>query len=134
MTQPTPSSWQPDPTGRHQYRYWDGVQWTDQISDEGITGVDPMVVWTSPDQPPPPAYAAYPSPQLKSKVAAGVLGILLGGFGVHRFYLGFVGIGIAQIAVTIVTFGIGAIWGFIEGILILTGGIDRDAQGRPLRD
>jgi hypothetical protein len=63
------------------------------------------------------------------------LGILLGGLGIHRFYLGYVGIGIAQIAVTIVTLGVGSIWGLVEGILILTGnGITKDAQGRPLRD
>ena len=73
-------------------------------------------------------------PGAKSKLAAGLLGILLGGFGVHRFYLGYVGLGIAQIAVTIITCGAGAIWGFIEGILILTGTIDKDAQGRPLAD
>jgi TM2 domain-containing membrane protein YozV len=70
----------------------------------------------------------------KSKVAAGVLGIVLGWCGVHRFYLGFVAIGIAQIAVTLVTCGLGGIWGFIEGILILTGSIDKDAKGRPLKD
>jgi TM2 domain-containing membrane protein YozV len=70
----------------------------------------------------------------KSKLAAGLLGILLGGLGVHRFYLGYVGIGIAQIAVTIVTCGAGAIWGFIEGILILVGSFNKDAQGRPLKD
>jgi len=70
----------------------------------------------------------------KSRIAAGILGIVLGGLGVHRFYLGYVGIGIAQIAVTLVTCGIGALWGFIEGILILTGSIDKDAKGQPLRD
>lgn len=73
-------------------------------------------------------------PDAKSKLAAGLLGILLGGLGVHRFYLGYVGIGIAQIAVTLVTFGVGSIWGFIEGILILTGSMNKDAQGRPLKD
>jgi hypothetical protein len=37
--------------------------------------------------------------------------------------------------VTLLTFGFGAIWGFIEGILILVGsGITKDAQGRPLSD
>jgi hypothetical protein len=78
-----------------------------------------------------------PSPVLetaKSRVAAGVLGIVLGGLGIHRFYLGYVGIGIAQIAVTLVTCGLGWIWGFIEGILILTGSINRDAKGQPLKD
>jgi polyhydroxyalkanoate synthesis regulator phasin len=34
-------SWQPDPHGRHQYRYWDGTQWTDQVADDGVSAVDP---------------------------------------------------------------------------------------------
>ncbi len=77
--------------------------------------------------------AAAPVPGAKSKLAAGLLGILLGGLGVHRFYLGYIGIGVAQIAVSIITCGIGGLWGFIEGILILTGsGLTTDAQGRPL--
>jgi TM2 domain-containing membrane protein YozV len=71
---------------------------------------------------------------VKSKLVAGLLGILLGGWGVHRFYLGYTGIGILQIVVTIVTCGIGAWWGIIEGIMILTGSIDKDAQGRPLKE
>jgi len=70
----------------------------------------------------------------KSKLAAGLLGIFLGGLGIHRFYLGYVGIGIAQIIVTLITFGIGGIWGFIEGIMILTDVIDKDAKGMPLRE
>jgi len=74
------------------------------------------------------------SPEAKSRLAAGLLGILLGGLGVHRFYLGYVGIGIAQVAVSLVTLGFGAIWGFIEGILILTGSMNKDAKGNPLRD
>lgn len=78
--------------------------------------------------------AKTPEGELKSKIAAGILGIFLGGFGVHRFYLGYVGIGIAQIAVTIITCGAGALWGFIEGILILTGSINKDAKGKPLKD
>lgn len=71
----------------------------------------------------------------KKKITAGLLGIFLGGFGVHRFYLGYSGIGIAQIAVTVVTCGAGALWGFIEGILILTGSyLQTDADGVPLED
>jgi hypothetical protein len=34
--------WQPDPTTRHEYRYWDGAQWTDDVSDGGVTSVDPV--------------------------------------------------------------------------------------------
>jgi TM2 domain-containing membrane protein YozV len=73
-------------------------------------------------------------PNAKSKLAAGLLGIFLGAWGVHRFYLGHVGIGIAQIAVTICTCGLGGLWGLIEGILVLTGTINVDAEGRPLRE
>ena len=69
----------------------------------------------------------------RSRCAAGLLGILLGGLGIHRFYLGFTGIGIIQIIVTICTFGWGGIWGFIEGILCLTGGMN-DVDGLPLRE
>ena len=34
--------WQPDPSGRHEYRYWDGSTWTDDVSDAGMTAVDPV--------------------------------------------------------------------------------------------
>nr|WP_050778236.1 TM2 domain-containing protein [Micromonospora sp. KC207] len=69
----------------------------------------------------------------KSKVVAGVLGILLGGFGVGRFYMGDTKTGVLQLVVTVVTCGLGGIWGVIDGILILVnGGVD--GQGRPLRD
>lgn len=71
----------------------------------------------------------------KSRLVAGLLGILLGGLGVHRFYLGYIGIGILQIVLTVVTCGWAWIWGFIEGILILTGStITTDADGKPLKD
>jgi TM2 domain-containing membrane protein YozV/predicted nucleic acid-binding Zn ribbon protein len=69
----------------------------------------------------------------KSKVVAGLLGIFLGWAGVHRFYLGYIRVGVTQIFVTLITFGFGGLWGFIEGILILAGGFNRDAQGRPLK-
>lgn len=35
-----PPGWYPDPTGRHQHRYWDGTQWSDQISSYGTPGTD----------------------------------------------------------------------------------------------
>lgn len=41
MNAPTPG-WNPDPTGRHEYRYWDGTRWTDDVSDNGVTSVDPV--------------------------------------------------------------------------------------------
>lgn len=69
----------------------------------------------------------------KSKLAAGLLGIFLGGLGIHNFYLGYIGKAIAQIILSF-CFGAGAIWGFVEGILILTGNINKDANGIPLKD
>ena len=75
-----------------------------------------------------------PAGEQKSKMAAGLLGIFLGGLGIHNFYLGNTGRGIIQIVVTFVTCGLGAIWGLIEGIMILTGHIKTDANGVPLKD
>jgi TM2 domain-containing membrane protein YozV len=69
----------------------------------------------------------------KSKLIAGILQILLGGFGIGRFYIGDTKIGVWQIVVTILTCGIGAIWGLIDGIMILVNDNTTDAQGRPLR-
>ncbi len=69
----------------------------------------------------------------KSKLVAGLLGIFLGGLGIHNFYLGFTGKAIAQIVLSF-CFGIGAIWGLIEGIMILTGSINKDAKDIPLKD
>ncbi len=84
--------------------------------------------------PPPDFPPGYVDPQATSRLTAGLLGIFLGAFGVHRFYLGYTSIGVLQILVTIATFGIGGLWGFIEGILILSGSaIKTDADGRPLR-
>ncbi|WP_114854731.1 TM2 domain-containing protein [Brachybacterium sp. YJGR34] len=71
-----------------------------------------------------------------SRLLAGLLGIFLGGFGVHRFLLGYTTIGIIQIVVTVITCGFGAWWGLIEGIMILakSPAFLRDAHGRPLKD
>ena len=69
----------------------------------------------------------------KSKLIAGLLGIFLGGWGVHNFYLGFTKRAVAQILLTVFLCGAGAIWGFIEGILILVDNINVDAEGNPLK-
>lgn len=86
----------------------------------------------------PPGGQVQVGAPVKSKITAGLLGILLGAFGIHRFYLGYTGIGLAQLLITVLTCGYGGIisgtWGLIDGIRILTGSIDRDAQGRALKD
>lgn len=37
-----PAGWYPDPTGRHELRYWDGYAWLDDVSDKGAAGKDPL--------------------------------------------------------------------------------------------
>ena len=37
-----PADWHPDPTGKHELRYWDGTQWTEHVADAGVQGVDPL--------------------------------------------------------------------------------------------
>jgi len=70
---------------------------------------------------------------VKYKYLAGALGLFFGFAGVHRFYLGFYKIGLAQLLLTILTHGYGVLWGFIETVLIFAGHINKDAQGRPLK-
>ncbi|EHR51683.1 protein of unknown function (DUF1707) [Saccharomonospora marina XMU15] len=66
----------------------------------------------------------------RSRLAAGLLQIVLP-FGVGRFYTGQTGLAVAQLLCTLLTFGVGAIWSIIDGILLLVnGGVDE--KGRPL--
>jgi TM2 domain-containing membrane protein YozV len=55
----------------------------------------------------------------KQKIVAGLLGILLGGLGVHHFYLGSTMAGVIELIATFVTCGVASLVGLIEGILIL---------------
>lgn len=59
-------------------------------------------------------------PGAEKKVVAGILGILLGGLGIHKFYLGYTKEGIIQLVIGVVTCGVGGIIGLIEGIIYLT--------------
>lgn len=99
-----------------------------------------QVAHTGPPAPPSPIMPAnIAAPQdfsgysSRSKIVAGILGILLGSLGIHRFYLGYIGVGVVQILLTICTGGVAGIWGFVEGILCLTGHM-RDIDGLPLHD
>lgn len=101
-----------------------------------------------PGQPVPNMNGGYPAPgafaqqypDQKSKMAAGLLGIFLGGLGIHNFYLGYTGKAIAQLLISLLSLGflaiISGIWGLIEGILILTAKPGTpwslDARGVPL--
>lgn len=39
---PGPAAWVPDPTGRYQYRWWDGYSYTNQVATSGISYTDPI--------------------------------------------------------------------------------------------
>ena len=90
----------------------------------------------------PPRYVPYRyALRRKSKVAAGLLGIFLGCFGAHNFYLGYTGRAVAQLLITLLSFGLFApvsvLWGFVEGIVILCARPGQplwgvDARGVPL--
>ena len=108
--------------------------------------------YSQPGYPPPPGQypRAYMDPAApygrhpltgeplsdKSKIVAGLLQLigLFGLVGIGRIYLGYTGLGIAQLVVGLITCGIGAIvWGIIDAVLIFTDKV-RDPEGRPLRE
>jgi TM2 domain-containing membrane protein YozV len=80
----------------------------------------------------------------KSKVAAGLLQLFLGGFGAGRFYIGCTNIALIQLGLTIlgwvtsffiigifILMGVG-IWVLVDSIMMFTGSV-KDGQGRKLR-
>lgn len=84
----------------------------------------------------------------KSKLVAGLLGVFLGTYGVHNFYLGYTTkaviqlvCSLASIILIICTFGLSAflifpiwIWSLIEAVMIFAGSINVDGKGVPLKD
>ncbi len=82
-----------------------------------------------------PLYTQPVQQGTKSRLVAGLLQLFVGFLGIGRFYLGFAGLGVLQIIVTLLSCGIaGAIWGFVDGILILNGSVKFDGQGKWLED
>ena len=126
MSEQPAAGWYPDPSGGPGQMYWDGYQWHagSQAANSGIApyggggyGLD-----------------AYGHPLSdKSKLVAGLLQIFLPSFGVGRFYLGYTNIGLLQIAASFFTCGVGVLWPFIDGFMIIAGKVP-DAQGRTLRE
>lgn len=91
-----------------------------------------------------PMYGATPPEgyKQKSRMAAGILGILLGTLGLHNFYLGNNQRGLTQLLLSLLgaplTCGISTIivmiWSITEGVKILEHRIDIDAYGFQLKD
>ena len=75
---------------------------------------------------------AYLLADQKSRAVYVIVGFLLGEFGVHNFYAGYNGRGIAQLLITTLSFGllfwVSWIWAVIEMLII-----ERDARGVPFK-
>lgn len=69
-------------------------------------------------------YTPEPLPGAEKKVPAGILAILLGSLGVHKFYLGYTQAGIITLLATLLTCGLaGAVLhviSIVEGVIYLT--------------
>lgn len=78
-----------------------------------------IIVQSTPQQPQTVYVQSDPrdSWPIKNKIVAGVLAILLGGLGIHKFYLGRNGMGVLYLLFCWT--GIPALIGFIEGIILL---------------
>lgn len=68
----------------------------------------------------PPAGGGAQIPGAEKKLVAGILGILIGYLGIHKFYLGYQKEGIIQLILGICTCGTTGIISLIEGIIYLT--------------
>lgn len=85
-------------------------------------------------QPPyaTPQYAQHAQPQRKERIAYILLGIFLGGLGIHNFYAGYTGRAVAQLLVSVLLFWlifpIIAVWIWVI-VEIVT--VDADANGVP---
>jgi TM2 domain-containing membrane protein YozV len=115
----------------------DGKWYAPQAATEAPIAAPPAPMAPAPMAPAPAAGAVRdPNAPMsdKSRMTAGLLGIFLGGFGVHNFYLGNTNKGVIQIVVTVLTCGLGSLWGLFEGIMIITGNeaYQYDSDGRRL--
>ena len=69
--------WLRDPEGRFEYRWWDGQQWTDQVSHQGQVHAVPLGPPPAQAQPEqgPPAQPHQPQPQQAAPTGDGFAGI-----------------------------------------------------------
>jgi len=76
-----------------------------------------------PTMTPPAGSCPPPNPRASNKIPAGICGVILGGFGVHKFILGYTGTGIIMLLLSVLSCGalypIMHLIGLVEGILYL---------------
>ncbi len=61
-------AWLPDPTRADRLRYWDGLRWTEHVSESGAVQADP-IVGAPPPPPAPPAAPTVPAVAAASPAA-----------------------------------------------------------------
>jgi hypothetical protein len=79
------AGWHTDPTGRHQHRYWDGSAWTEHVSDNGQSAVDPV------SAPPVAVTEAGPAHPATPRRTRGIGRIILGVVMILLYISGFFG-------------------------------------------
>ncbi len=95
-----PPAWYPDPTGRHDHRWWDGAEWTAHVADAGVAAIDPLPAAPSPSEGVRTGAAAAPAPGVA--VAALVVGIAAALLG----WVPFLGLGVAVVGVGLAVLGL----------------------------
>jgi len=118
------AGWFADPNGNPAERYWDGQSWTEQTRPQSqrlqafnTLGQSGNVIIDSAGNPVSP----------NSRLVALLLCFFLGGLGIHRFYVGKAGTGVAMIF----TLGGLGIWTLVDFIMIAVGSF-RDKSNRLL--
>jgi hypothetical protein len=117
------AGWYADPDGRLEERYWDGSAWQQSRPMTAATLAQRQAVAGGRAAVDADGNAVSP----KSRAAAALLCFFLGVLGIHRFYVGKVGTGIAQIF----TLGGLGVWALVDFIMILVGSF-RDKSGQRL--
>ena len=100
---------------------WKPISSFPELTTQAPPGGLPPIPGLRPPLSPP---SSVVSQRASTKIPAGVCGILLGGFGVHKFILGYTGAGLIMLLVSLLTcfmaYGVMHIIGLIEGIMYLT--------------
>jgi hypothetical protein len=109
-----PAGWYPDPRDPALEYWWDGTQYTQSRPSQSLSPTAHPVAAVAPAAyPPRPAGVSS-----KSRLVATLLGFFLGGIGVHRFYLGNIGLGVALLLLGWLSLGI---WPLIDWIIVVAG-------------
>lgn len=138
-----PAGWYTDPSSPGHEHWWDGTQYT---TSRPVAQQQPVQHQPQYQQPQYQAQPQYTQPQgvvqyqphavayvpvrlagvsPKSRTVASLLSFFLGGFGVDRFYMGNIGMGVAKLLLGWLTAGI---WPLIDFIVIVAGA-SHDGQG-----